>query len=60
MSKTTKILGAIAATLGGSTVFGGCGGLGLEGFWEGLFTQGISDNWLIDMVLDWLREDLFS
>ncbi len=57
MSKTTKIVGLAVTALGGTTLFNGCG---WGGFWDGIFQQGIVDNWLIDMVLDWLREDIGS
>jgi len=62
MSKVTKVLGVIVTALGGSTVLNGCGwgDWGWEGFWSGIFTKGMVDNWLIDMIQDWLREDIFS
>ena len=35
-------------------------GDGLDDFWTGVVSQGIVDSWAVDMVLDWLREDIFS
>jgi hypothetical protein len=32
----------------------------LGGWCEGIFAKGITDMWCVDLVLDWLREDLFS
>jgi hypothetical protein len=53
MSKMSKIAGLLVAALGGSTM-AGCG------FWQGWVTEGIVDNRIVDMVLDWLREDIWS
>lgn len=55
--KMRKISGLIAATLGGSCLLNGCG---WGDFWQGWVTEGIVDNRIVDMVLDWLREDIFS
>ncbi|MBN1347156.1 MAG: hypothetical protein JXQ73_30975 [Phycisphaerae bacterium] len=63
MSKATKLAALVASVLGGSWLFAcgcPCGGLDLSGFCRGVFTKGIVDNWCIDMVTDWLREDIFS
>lgn len=57
MLKRSKIAAFVAATVS-ATLFGG--GCGWGGFGEGLFAQGIVDNVWIDIVTDWLNEDLFS
>jgi hypothetical protein len=62
MSKATKVLTLIASAATGTMLTCGCScpSLDLSGFCKGLFTRGIVDNWCIDMVTDWLREDIFS
>jgi len=71
MSKRTKILGLVASIVSGSWLFGcgcslpklgcGCGpSFDLAGFCKGIFTKGMVDQWCIDMIFDWLQEDLFS
>ncbi len=71
MSNKTKIFGLVASVMGGSWLFGcGCGclpkignpfcGANFAGFCKGLFTKGIVDSWCIDMVTDWLAEDIFG
>jgi hypothetical protein len=63
MSKKTKIIGLVSSVMGGSWLFGcGCAipSLGFGDFCEGLFTKGIVDNWCIDMITDWLAEDIFG
>ena len=57
MLKRSKIAAFVAATVG-ATLFGG--GCGLGGFGRGLFAQGFTGNIWIDVVTDWLNEDLFS
>jgi hypothetical protein len=65
MSKLTKVFGIVVAALGGSTVFGGCGwGDGLwstDGFWGALGGwKGMGGPWWVDLLQDWLREDIFG
>jgi hypothetical protein len=57
MLKCSKIAAFVAATVG-ATLFGG--GCGWSGFGGGLFARGLTDNVWIDVVTDWLNEDLFS
>ncbi len=59
MLKRSKIVAFIATAISGSLLGGGCGG-GLGGFGEGLFRRGLVDNFFIDIVTDWLNEDLFG
>ena len=56
MSKGRRILLALAALLGGGALSQGC----LGGFQAGLLAKGFTDNWLLDVLTDWLNEDLFS
>jgi hypothetical protein len=51
----TKVLGYLAALLGGSIALSGCG---MSGFVDGLLRNGFVDNRYIDVVMDWLWEDL--
>ena len=60
MSKGHRILLSLTALLGGLTLGGCLGGLGLGDFQAGLFAKGFTDNWLLDVVTDWLNEDLFG
>ena len=60
MSKGRRILLSLTALLGGLTLGGCLGGLGLGDFQEGLFAKGFVDNWMLDVLTDWLNEDLFS
>ena len=57
MSKARKVVMYLTAVLGGSALIG-CGGWG--GFYEGLLHKGFVDNWWMDVVTDWLNEDLFG
>jgi hypothetical protein len=57
MSNGRKLLLAVFALLGGATL-NGC--LSWGGFTEGLFAKGFTDNWYLDVLTDWLNEDLFS
>ena len=55
MSNGRKLLLAVVALLGGGTL-NGCWGE----FTSGLFAKGFTDNWYLDVLTDWLNEDLFS
>jgi hypothetical protein len=55
MSNGRKLLLSVVALVSGA-VLNGCWG----GFTEGLFAKGFTDNWVLDVVTDWLNEDLFS
>lgn len=56
MLKRSKMI-ALLATAGSLIGWGGCGGFG--DFGGGLLARGFVDNWWIDVVTDWLAEDLF-
>ena len=55
MLKRSKISTFLAMAVSGCLLGGGCG---LSGFGNGLLAQGFVDNWWIDVVTDWLAEDL--
>jgi hypothetical protein len=52
----TKVLGYLAALIGGSFAFHSCGGA--SGWVDGLLRDGFVDNRFFDIVTDWLWEDL--
>jgi hypothetical protein len=56
MLKSSKIV-ALIATAAGTVLAGGCG---LNGFAEGFFAKGFIDKWWVDVITDWLNEDLFG
>lgn len=59
MLKRSKILALVATAVTG-IVYDGCGwGLG-GGFAEGFLAKGFVDKWWIDVITDWLNEDLFG
>jgi len=57
MLKRSKIAAFVAAAVS-ATLFGG--GCGWGGFSEGIFAKGLVNNIWIDIVTDWLNEDLFG
>ena len=57
MLKRSKIAAFVAATFS-ATLFGG--GCGWDSFQRGLFGNGFVDNIWLDVVTDWLNEDLFG
>jgi hypothetical protein len=59
MLKRTKILALIAMT-GSIFHFGGCSSGLFNGFGEGWFAKGFVNNWWVDVITDWLNEDLFG
>lgn len=56
MLKRSKIVALIATAMGSVFQLGGC----LDGFGEGLLAKGFVDKWWIDVITDWLNEDLFG
>jgi len=58
MSNGRKLLLSVVALLGGAT-FNGCLG-DWGGFTQGLFARGFTNNWYLDVLTDWLNEDLFG
>lgn len=57
MLKRSKIVAFLAAAVTGSLLGGGCG---FGGFGSGLLGGGFVDNVWLDVVTDWLNEDLFG
>jgi len=51
----TKVLGYLAAFLGGSIALQGCG---WSGWLEGFLRNGFVDNRYFDIISDWIWEDL--
>ena len=57
MLKRSKVLVFLATAVSGTLLGSGCG---FGGFGQGLFAKGFVDSWWLDILTDWLNEDLFS